>query len=311
MNRKIVAALAIVYLVWGSTYLAIKVALTDFLPFQLVAIRYTTAGLLLFTFAFVRGGTLPTRREWADAAILGILLITIGNGGITFAEQYISSGVVSLCAGLAPITAVFWAALYRRWPTSLQWVGVILGTFGILLLASGKELSGNPMAIAGAASAAICWSLGSVLNKHKLKPAAGLMGVSCEMMVGGLCAACVSVAVGEHASRDISPTSLGAAVYLVVAGSIVAFSAYMYLLPRVSTALATSNGFVNPIVAVCAGAAFYGEHISSSELQAGAFIITGVAVIGLGTNLRNTSLGFMPRPGVRGDQCAIPIDEEI
>ena len=300
MNRKIVAALAVVYVVWGSTYLAIKLALSGFQPFQLGAVRYSVAGLILFAFSAARGDAMPTRTQWRDAAIIGVLLLTIGNGGIVFAEQYTSSGMISLCAGAAPVIAVLWAGLFGRWPTPLQWLGVGVGAVGIVIMGGASELSGNPTAAMVATVAVSCWALGSVLSQRGLKPAPGLLGVACEMLAGGVGAAIVSVALGERMPEHMPLSSLQAMAYLVVAGSIVAFSAYMYLLPRVSAALATSNGYVNPVVAVCAGVAVNGERISPAEFVAGAFIVVGVAVIGLSSSAGRRRFDLIGRSRTRG-----------
>ncbi len=279
----VLVALATVYVVWGSTYFAMRVTLQSFPPYLQGAVRFTIAGTLLFAFLIVRGKPLPTAKQWLHGALVGLLLLVIGNGGVAFAMQYVASSLAAIFIGAAPLAAALWAGLFGRWPSRVQWIGLATGFVGIVLLAGGKQLSGHPIGVVMLASSVLCWTLGSVLAQRKLSLAPGAMGFATEMLSAGAIMVAIGLARGEGpalaAAWPPTATATAAMAYLVLAGSIAAFSAYMYLLSKVSTTIATSYAYVNPLIAVLLGVAFGGEALTTREVIAMTVIVGSVFFI--------------------------------
>ena len=279
----VVLALATVYIVWGSTYFAIRVTLESLPPFLGGAMRFVIAGALLFGFLVLRGRPLPTRTQWRDGAVVGILLLGFGNGAVVFAEQYVTSSVAAIFIGAGPLAAALWSGLFGHWPQRTQWVGIAIGFGGILLLAGGAQLAGQPLGLIALTIAVSCWTLGSVLAQRRLSVAPGPMGFATEMLAGGAFLLVVGLLHGE-VPRLIAgwpPTTAAtlAFVYLVFAGSLAAFSAYMYLLSQVSSTIAISYAYVNPMIAVLLGVAFGGEVLTLKEGIATAIIVGSVILL--------------------------------
>jgi drug/metabolite transporter (DMT)-like permease len=279
----VVLALATVYLVWGSTYFAIRLTLVSFPPFLQGGMRFLIAGTLLFTFLALRGKPMPTLVQWRDGAIIGVLLLTCGNGGVVFAEQYVSSSVAAIFIGAGPLAAALWSGMFGFWPQRMQWAGILLGFAGILMLAGGAQLAGHPIGLAGLVIAVLCWTLGSVLTQRRLSIAPGAMGFATEMLAGGIAMLAIGLARGEGArfveAWPPTPVATAAMVYLVFAGSLAAFSAYMYLLSQVSSTIAISYAYVNPMIAVLLGVVFGGETLSLREGIATAIIVGSVILL--------------------------------
>lgn len=276
-----VGCLAMVYVVWGSTYLAIRYTLDSVPPFLLGGSRFLVAGGLLFFYLVLRKTRLPTLAQWRDGAIVGVLLLAIGNGGVVLAEGHVPSGLAAMFIGASPLVATLWAGLFGDWPRGSQWVGLIVGLAGVVILISGTQLKSDPTAMMYLLAADIAWTLGSVLAQKRLRLAPGAMGFATEMITGGALMMLLSRLTGEHLSGPILPSAAIAWLFLVVAGSLLAFSAYMHLLATVSTPLAMSYGYVNPLVALMLGAAMRGEHLTFRELVASAVIIGGVLMLAL------------------------------
>lgn len=277
----IALALLAVYIIWGSTYLAIKEILSGFPPFLGAGLRFLIAGTILYLFLRVRGAPNPTRRQWAGAAIVGCLLLVGGNGGVVFGEQSVASGVAALIVATVPLWAVLIARFWGRWPTGKEWTGLLIGFAGIIFLNLGGSLRATPLGAAIVLAAAVCWALGSVWSQHLSLPA-GAMSSAAEMLVGGAVLIVLGFASNERFSSPPDAVSLWALGYLIVFGSLVAFSAYGYLLKRVRPALATSYAYANPLVALLLGAALAGEQITGVELIALVFILGGVVLVALG-----------------------------
>jgi drug/metabolite transporter (DMT)-like permease len=274
-------ALLAVYVVWGSTYLAIRFALTGFPPFLGAGIRFVVAGGILYTFSRLRGAPNPTRRQWGGAGIVGLLLLVGGNGGVVFAEQSVASGVAAMIVASTPLWAVLFARIWGRWPNWKEWVGLLIGFVGIVFLNVGGGLSATPEGAVIVVVAATCWALGSVWSQHLPLPA-GAMSSAAEMLIGGSVMFILGLVLNERFTSAPPPGAIWALGYLVVFGSLVAFSAYGYLLKRVRPAVATSYAYVNPLVALLLGAAFAGEQITGMEIFALFFILTGVVLVALG-----------------------------
>ncbi len=276
-------ALATVYVVWGSTYFAISIALRSFPPFLQGGIRFLIAGTLLFVFLLMRGKRLPSGRQWRDGAIVGVMLLAVGNGGVVFAEQYIPSSLAAIFIGAGPLLAALWSGAFGTWPQRVQWVGIVLGFFGVVLLSSGAQLSNHPIGLFALMCAVSSWTLGSVLSQKKLKLAPGAMGFATEMLAGGAVLLAVGLMHGEGpklaASWPPTPAAAAALVYLIFAGSIAAFSAYMYLLSQVSSTIAISYAYVNPMIAVLLGVTLGGEALTTREGIATAVIVGSVILL--------------------------------
>jgi drug/metabolite transporter (DMT)-like permease len=278
VGRRSAAAPAAVYLIWGSTYLAIKYLVTGFPPFLGTGIRFLVAGAVLYPVARRRAPGL-TRSQWWSAVQLGALLLVGGTGLVTVAE---STGVGSGLAATAVAAMPLWAGLIGgamgRWPSPREWSGLVVGMAGVALLGLGGDFSSNPAGAIILLAAPISWALGS-MRRNRIDLPSGLVGVSAEMLAGGGLLLVLGVLRGERLVA-VPPLEawLGLA-YLIVFGSIVAFSAYMYLLGAVRPALATSYAYVNPVVAVVLGLTVGAESLTGRGLAALPLILGGVALV--------------------------------
>lgn len=276
--KYVLLALMTVWIVWGSTYLAIHVALTAFPPFLLMGTRFVVAGALLFGWLKWRGAPNPTLRQWRDAAIVGVLLLGGGMGLTAVAQQYISSGLTAVFIACSPLILALMVGLFGEWPAAREWGGIVVGFAGALLLASGGEFSAQPIGVAALLGAICLWNFGSVLSQKKLSFAPGAMGFASEMLLGGVFLVGVAFVRGE-AFGTMTANALLAWVYLVVAGSLAAFTAYMYLLTKVSPGLVSSYAYVNPVIAVMLGCAFAGETVGTREIIAMGIILGSVILL--------------------------------
>lgn len=287
MNKKsqtflIVAALFCTYFIWGSTYLALRFGIESFPPFLLVGVRFAIAGAILYMVMRFLGEPNPTQKQWLGATAVGLLLPVLGNGTVTYVQQTVSSSVAALAIATAPIWMAIFSSLYGHKINRREWIGIMVGFVGIALLNLGGSLHGDYLNAFLLIFAAASWSLGSVLGKQLDKKQAmpeGLMGAACQMLMGGLIMLLVSCLHGDTWPAQISAKSWGALIFLVVLGSLVAYSAYQYLLKTVRPLVASSNTFVNPIVAFAVGIAFAGETVTSTEYVALAVILLGVFLV--------------------------------
>jgi drug/metabolite transporter (DMT)-like permease len=285
-------ALLTVYLLWGSTYLGIKFAIETIPPFLMGSLRFLVAGGILFLLAIRSGDTVgdrPGRAQWLATLLMGGALLVGGNGGVILAEQYIPTGVVALLVATSPL----WMALLdrvifgRRLPL-LAIVGLVIGFGGVAFLVGAPgpgrlKLIGAVFALA----APLCWATGSVFTRHVRLPRRPLVAASMEMLWAGFFFALASLLSGELGRfhpQDISTTSLLAVLYLIVFGSLVGFSAYVWLLRAAPLSLVSTYAYVNPVVAVILGAIFIGEGISLRTVVAGGIILTAVALIVIARN---------------------------
>ena len=275
----VLPALLACYLVWGSTYLAIRFALESFPPFFQMGTRFLCAGGLLLAWVVARGGALPSLAQWRNAAGVGTLMLGGGMGLVATAQQHVGSGLVATFVAIVPMLVCGWGLLFGQKPRLLEVAGMAVGLAGVLLLVRGASFMGSPVAIACLAGATLAWSLGSVLSTTRWPLAPGAVGFASEMLCGGAALLLVSLAMGEQPRWPPQPLAAGAWLYLVVAGSLVAFSAYLYLLAHASPALATSYAFVNPVIALLLGVLLAGEAVSAAEWGACAVILAGVVLI--------------------------------
>jgi drug/metabolite transporter (DMT)-like permease len=275
----VLAALLACYLVWGSTYLAIRVALHSFAPFFQMGTRFLAAGALLMVFMLLRGTKLPTVSQWRNAFMVGSLMLAGGMGLVAVASQTISSGLIATFIAVVPMLVSGWGLLWGKRPSRLEWAGMAVGLCGVLLLVRGASFSASTVGLMAIGGATLAWSLGSVLQTTRLPLAAGPIGFASEMLCGGAVLMVISLILGEQFSWPPQPLAVAAWAYLVVFGSLVAFSAYLYLLAHASPALATSYAFVNPVIALLLGVVLAGEVVSFGEWVASGIILAGVLLI--------------------------------
>jgi drug/metabolite transporter (DMT)-like permease len=287
---QVVTAFAAVYLIWGSTYLAIAFAVDTLPPFTMAAVRFLTAGALLYIWARRAGAPPPTRGQWRSAAVVGALLLLGGNGGVVTAAQWVPSGLVALLVATAPLwmVLVHWLWGGGSAPKPALVFGLLLGLSGVVLLVGSHEIGGGGakelLGGLGVIAGSLCWAVGSVAQRRLDLPRDQRMSPAVQMIAGGTCLAVASLLIGEFRRLDLGAVSLLSALsllYLVLFGSIVAFSAYVWLL-RVSTpARVGTYAYVNPVVALLLGWAFAGEALTGRALAAAAVILTAVMIIGL------------------------------
>lgn len=277
----LIGAFLALYLVWGSTYLFIRIGVESWPPMLMAGVRFVIAGSLLYGFLRWRGVPAPTWPQWRAAGAIGFLLLSCGNGGVTLAEHAgVASGIAALAVATVPLFTLVFGLLFGHRNSRLEWAGIVLGLVGIGMLNLGSNLQASPMGAALILFAAAAWAFGSVWSKSLPLPQ-GAMASAAEMLVGGAALLIGSAVSGERLVQMPTAAGWGALAYLVFFGSILAFSSYMYLLKHVRPAAATSYAYVNPAVAVLLGIVFAGEQIGVEECVAMAVIIGAVVLIGL------------------------------
>ena len=276
---RVALALAAVFLIWGSTDLAIRFALEGgFPPFLLGGIRFLLAGGLVFAFLRLRGVAAPTRAQWGNAAVMGVLLLVLGNGMVNFAEKSVSSGMAAVAVASAPLWMGVFAAMRGQRPSGIEWVGLAIGFVGVVWLNAGSSLNASRAGMLALLVATIAWSFGSIWSRGRDLPSP-FMASAAQMLCGGAAMLVLGLAIGERFDGLPSAHGLAAFAYLVVFGSIIGFSAYIWLLHHVRPALAGSYAYVNPAIAVALGAWLAGERFGRHELLAMGVILLGVVAI--------------------------------
>ena len=274
----VILSLFALYIIWGSTYLAIRIAIESFPPFMMAGIRFLVAGGGLYLFMRLRGAPNPPRRQWLGAGVIGMFLLVGGNAGVTFAEQWVPSGLTAVGVATMPLWAAVFGGIFGRWPGRGEWLGLGLGFVGVILLNLENGLRANPLGAGALVLATMSWAFGSTLSRRVSLPS-GLMGSAAEMLVAGALISVLSFASGEQLHAVPSERSVLALIYLIVFGSLVAYSAYVFLLARVRPTLATSYAYVNPVVAVALGVGLAGERITVLGLVAMVVILAGVVLV--------------------------------
>lgn len=282
------AALATVYLVWGSTYLGIRIALETLPPFLMAGARFLVAGALLYAWARRSGAPRPEPAHWRSAAILGALLLLLGNGGVVWGETRVDSGIAAVLVSMSPIwmALIEWLGGAGARPGARTALGLAAGLGGVVLLVAAGGRTGHggvdPLGAAVLVGASLAWSLGSIYSRGTKLPASTPLVTGMQMLAGGFFLLIAAASDGEFARFEpsgVSGRSLLALAYLVVFGSIVGFSAYLWLLRVTTTARASTYAYVNPIVAVVLGWSLAGEPLTSEGLAAMAIIVASVAII--------------------------------
>src|SRR5947209_16985532 len=277
----VVLALLALYLIWGSTYLGIRVAIESIPPLLMIGVRFIIAGGILYLFLRIRGVPNPNRSQWLGSTAIGILLIGGGMGGVATAEQWVPSSVAAVCIATAPLWISLFAGLWGRWPGRAEWLGLGLGFVGVVLLNLGSGLWTSPIGAIILLISPMCWAFGSAWSHHLQLPP-GLMASATQMLIGGVFVTIMGLIFGQRITSLPTMQSLRALLYLITFGSLIAFSAYGYVLRRVRPALATSYAYVNPVVAVCLGVALAGESVTALTVVAMVAILVGVGLISLG-----------------------------
>jgi drug/metabolite transporter (DMT)-like permease len=281
-------AFATIYLVWGSTYLAIRVAVETIPPFLMAGVRFTVAGTLLLTFLRWRGNPWPTARQWGINAIIGTFLLLGGNGLVVWAEQTIPSGITALLIGVGPLFIVLteWAWPGGQRPGVMTFLALLIGFAGVTWLAAPWEDAGqggfNPAGMIAILVACCSWGIGSIYSRHAHHGANAFIASAQQMLGGGAALLLVAALHGDFHTFDyahVSAASLRAFFYLIGMGSLVGFSTFVWLMKHAAPARVATYAYVNPIVAVFLGWLLLDEPIGPRTLGASAVIVTAVAMI--------------------------------
>jgi drug/metabolite transporter (DMT)-like permease len=305
----VLGAFAIVYLVWGSTYLAILFALETLPPFAMAAARFLVAGGAMYAFARLFGGAAaPTRAEWRTTAIVGVLLLVFGNGLVVWSELRVASGVAALIVGVVPCCMVLvdWLRPNGTRPGARVAMGLVLGLAGLFVLIGPDVLMGGGRAdyigVAALVTASLTWAVGSIYSRHAPMPRSAVLATAMEMLVASAGLAILALLHGDFTTRaaaaPISLVSIAGWLYLVVFGSVVAFTAYVWLLRASTPARVSTYAYVNPVVAVFLGFAIAGEPLTTRMIIAAAVIVSGVVLITLAPKRPSTE----PPHGTTGPQ---------
>jgi drug/metabolite transporter (DMT)-like permease len=296
-RAQIIAAFASIYLVWGSTYLAIRYGIETIPPFVMGGIRFLVSGALLCGWAQYRGAPSPTRLHWRNAAIAGAFLLLGGNGAVVWAEQFVPSGLTALLVSILPFWLVIieWIRPPRRRPSGLVLVGLVLGFIGIIVLVGPGNVGGHgdirPLGALVLILGSLSWAIGSFWSRDAKLPESGLLTTGMEMLAGGSLLLIAGVLSGELSGFDINQVSRDSTLgllYLITFGSLIGFTSYIWLLDKVSPARLGTYAYVNPLVAVLLGWAIAGEKLSIRTGVAAAIVICAVALI---TSARSTTAG--------------------
>jgi drug/metabolite transporter (DMT)-like permease len=287
-----VACLLAVYILWGTTYYAIKVAITGFPTFFFVGTRFVAAGGLILLWQLLRGAPMPTWSQWRGAALIGCLLLLAGNGTVAMGEHWVSSGAAVALISSVPLTTAAWSCLFGERPARLEWLAMGVGTAGIAVMLLGHDLRASPLGVAVVLGGSMCWSLGTVLARRVDVPA-GATGFGAEMLCAGIAGFIVSALAREPWTFSIALRPWAAWGYLVVFGSLIGFSAFRFLVERVSATLATSYAYVNPPVALFIGW-WLGNEQFSAALLLGLPVVLGAVGLQTWAHARAYARAQMP-----------------
>lgn len=265
------------WIIWGSTYLAIRISLESLPPFGMAGVRLVLAGLVIMAISAARGIAIPTAKEWRGALIVGALMFVGGNGSVCYAEQSVSSGLVAILVSAVTLWSALLGMIWGDHPTRRQWFGILLGIVGVVVLNVGGSLSASPIAAVALLLGSPAWALGSILGRRLPMPR-GTMASGAQMAAGGVCLGLLSAVMGEHVGVVTTNSAL-AFVYLLTFGSIIGFTAYGYLLRHASLPVATSYAYVNPVVAVMLGIGFGHEQLDAQSWVGLATLFAAVVMV--------------------------------
>lgn len=306
----VAAALLAVYVFWGGTYLAIRFAVQTIPPFLMAGVRFLVAGVLLYGVARYTGATAPTREQWKGAGLVGVLLLAGGNGCVVFAAKMVPSGLVALLVATSSLWMVLmnWLWLKAAKPSGMVWAGVVLGLVGIGVLAGGEnailgESVVSPLGAAILTIGAISWAVGSIYTRKATLPDSASLATAMEMLVGGATLVLIGLIGGEWSRFDpsgVTAKSVLSFLYLVVFGSLVGFSAYVWVLQNASPVLVSTYAYVNPVVAVLLGAVLGGESLTGRIIISALVIVISVILLTVG-QVRQKAAVQEPQPEAQSE----------
>ncbi len=288
LRLQIALAFLAIYTIWGSTYLAIRIAIETIPPFLMAGIRFLIAGAALYLWTRLRGAPTPTRPNWKAATIIGGLLLLGGNGGVVWAEQYVPSGLTAVLITTVPLWMALleWKRYDRTRPAVPIAVGLILGFTGVVLLVGPEELAGsgavNRVGATVLILASLSWAIGSLYSRKAPLPSSPLQSTAMEMLAGGLLLSAAGLVSQEWVGFQPSEASLRSLVafaYLIVFGSLIGFTSYIFLLKASTPAKVSTYAYINPIIAVILGWAIAQEELTLRTMVAAAIIVAAVVVI--------------------------------
>lgn len=290
----VVAAFAIIYVVWGSTYIAILFAIETIPPFLMAGMRFLSAGVLLYAVVRPRQEAAPTVRNWLAATVVGCLMLVGGNGLVCWAEQWVPSGSAALIIGTVPLWMVLfeWSIFRGPRPTPIILVGLLTGLAGVYLLIGPGNLAGEPVNLAGGIAlllACVFWSFGSLYSRRARLPKSMFLSVAMQMIAAGVVLVLLGTGTGEWARFDITAVtwkSWISLIYLSLIGSIIALSAYVWLLQVSSPARVSTYAYVNPVIAIILGALLANEPVTARAVIAAVVIVAAVVIITTGSRRR-------------------------
>jgi drug/metabolite transporter (DMT)-like permease len=294
VDLRLVVAVAAVWILWGSTFAALRYSVATMPPFVLASARFILAGALLYALCAARGRARPTRDDLVRAAITGTTLLLLGNGVVVWTVQFLPTGINSL---LLSLSAVWMALIAFAWdrerPSHVALAGMLMGLVGMVLLLQPKAIAALPLWPAVLALlASISWAFGSVYQRRAPRSSDLMLATALQMLIGGALLAVEAALFGEWRGFDVhavAAASWGGFAWLVIFGSVFAFSAYLYVMQFASTALASTYAYVNPMVAVILGMVLFHERFTLLEAVAGAFILAGVALMMVPYRLSTTA----------------------
>jgi drug/metabolite transporter (DMT)-like permease len=280
IDPRLIASLAAVYVIWSSTYLAIRIVIAELPPLLTAGLRYSAAGLVMLAIARRRGAAWPSAAQWLRVLPAGALLFLCGNGFVVIAEQSVSSGGAAVVCATMPLWTGVLVAIGGERTSWREWLSLGIGFVGVLVLMGGPSLAGEPLHLALVVLSPICWALGSILSRRqaqKWRTGAVLLSAM-QMLSGGGLLLVVGIVHGERIPAHASAGAWLAVAYLAVFGSLIGFTAYNWLLRNTRPVIATSYAYVNPILAVLLGAALSGEPLGVTTLVANALIVGAIAL---------------------------------
>ena len=289
LKHRIWIALISIYLIWGSTYLAIRFAVESIPPFLMASTRFIIPGLILYGWRRIAGDKAPTFREWKSTAIIGLLLLLGGNGAVTWAEQIIPSGIAAMVIGSVPLWIIILNLFTKegKHQDKKVIISALFGFIGIILLVGPTQFLGiteriRPIGIAVIIFAAIFWSVGSLYSRNAKIPESPLLSTGMEFIAGGIGLLFAGTITGEFSQLDINlitPRSFLSLIYLITFGSLIGFTAYTWLLRNAPISLVSTYAYVNPLIAIILGYIFAEETLNFRIIIAGIIIITSVIFI--------------------------------
>lgn len=278
VDPRLALSLLAVYVIWSSTYLVMRIAVMELPPLLMASLRFVLAGLVMLVIARRRGAAWPPVRDWLRVLPIGALLFLGGNGLVSIAQQSVTSGGAAVVCAMMPLWVGVLGAITGERPTGREWLSLVLGFVGVAVLMGGPSLAGEPLHVALLIGSPICWALGSILAR-RLPGSIGrdpFLLPAMEMLTGAAVLAITGGALGERLPVDASATAWLSIAYLAVLGSLVAFTAYNWLLRNARPVVATSYAYVNPILAVLIGAVLSGEPVGATTVIANALIVLAV-----------------------------------